>query len=389
MAGFAVPIPSDDHDLCRVVNGYIDPTASDPAGPCHIGLDLVVDDRLFCLADPGGQLIPAREHAEQRPGTSRSGRATSDSSNEHFSLTCSWHSLVQFLSGHRSWRELVMADEWPIGPEDATLARRHRAHEFLDVWARYLISPHRPKLQSSETSAHLSRRLNIADVPELRIAPPWRVFESAFVTWRCPVVLRGACRRWSFDELVGAYNARAHVVDDGSYRELDLAPLIQAVGAGQPLERTLSIPLAPQLRRGHRAVPWEEVEFFGAAQRLILAYGDVSPHPAGYRHATVWHCDLADNFLAQLAGVKEVLLIPPYERHRVGVARKFESCIDNVAWELTDIPAGTGLSADSPLTFRHYRCKLRAGDVLFIPQFWFHNVVNWEPSCAVTSWVLD
>lgn len=94
------------------------------------------------------------------------------------------------------------------------------------------------------------------------------------------------------------------------------------------------------------------------------------------------HCDDEDNVLVQVSGRKRVTLVPPWQRHCCYPNRKYDegtTCCDADAEAATGVrgggarreaiarhPALAGAAARSVV--------LEAGDVLFIPRYWFHQV---------------
>eukprot|EP00927_Polykrikos_kofoidii_P043573 TRINITY_DN37645_c0_g1_i1.p1 TRINITY_DN37645_c0_g1~~TRINITY_DN37645_c0_g1_i1.p1 ORF type:complete len:886 (+),score=167.41 TRINITY_DN37645_c0_g1_i1:153-2660(+) len=126
------------------------------------------------------------------------------------------------------------------------------------------------------------------------------------------------------------------------------------------------------------------------------------------------HTDALDNFLVQLDGAKEVVLLRPSERKNLAYIEASDNTVH------TDICVGgsfrTGAvrfmnrSSDthsmvnlaSPAAVKHFpnyenaqsvRCRIETGDVLFIPAFWHHAVATTpnETSCfglSVNIWMM-
>jgi lysine-specific demethylase 8 len=101
------------------------------------------------------------------------------------------------------------------------------------------------------------------------------------------------------------------------------------------------------------------------------------------------HNDDEENVLCQVSGEKRVLLISPKERENVYVNKLFDS-----GTECCDV------DVSSPDLLRHplfaqvqqiYCVTLRAGDVLFIPKFWFHEVRPISTSISInyfsSTWI--
>jgi hypothetical protein len=95
------------------------------------------------------------------------------------------------------------------------------------------------------------------------------------------------------------------------------------------------------------------------------------------------HRDLPDNLYAQVFGRKRFILIHPKHGDRV-YSRPFYS----------DVPNFSRVDAESPdyeryPRFRHvprHVCEVGAGEFLFIPKLWWHQVRTLESSASVNLW---
>lgn len=89
---------------------------------------------------------------------------------------------------------------------------------------------------------------------------------------------------------------------------------------------------------------------------------------------TNFHYDAYNNFLYIIEGSKEVLLLPPNNPESLTVAPAYETSCNHSA-EFLD-------SAHSSKT----KCKLQAGDMLYIPEGWWHSVISDPCTIAVNIW---
>lgn len=293
-------------------------------------------------------------------------------------IRTNWRHLAAFLYGECSYAELLMNGQWRLKKhEGGCEADPCIITTALERWARCVRSPHNPPPDLRATTARCSAALAPMTAVD-RLRDVYRdIFVKQYVRRGCPAVLERACREWRWEELIEAY--------DGTETRMDgalvvVSDTLRDVAAGKPLAHTLSLPLSRQIRKNHRGhALLDAFQFFEAARRLIVAYADATPVGSGYRHATVWHCDLADNFLAQLTGSKRVSLVAPHNRDAMMVERTIPAVVDNVEWDV----AGC-----EPREVPVIACTLEAGDILFLPAGWFHDVTNLTPSCVMTSWVL-
>ncbi len=111
-------------------------------------------------------------------------------------------------------------------------------------------------------------------------------------------------------------------------------------------------------------------------------YLDSSSHgmmwigPAGT--LTALHHDLTNNFIAQLVGRKEVIILPASE-----VGRLYNNT--HVFSDISDLSAGLDLARYPRLAgARFYRVILEPGEVLFMPLAWWHQVKSLDFSVTIT-----
>lgn len=82
------------------------------------------------------------------------------------------------------------------------------------------------------------------------------------------------------------------------------------------------------------------------------------------------HYDVMDNFLIQVTGKKRVVLFSPRDAQYLYLSGSKSEVLNIDNPDLAKYPLFSKA--------RWYECSLKAGDVLFIPALWFHNVVSEE-----------
>lgn len=82
------------------------------------------------------------------------------------------------------------------------------------------------------------------------------------------------------------------------------------------------------------------------------------------------HYDVMDNFLIQVTGKKRVVLFSPRDAQYLYLSGSKSQVLNIDNPDLAKYPLFSKA--------RRYECSLKAGDVLFIPALWFHNVISEE-----------
>ncbi|XP_036174460.1 tRNA wybutosine-synthesizing protein 5 isoform X2 [Myotis myotis] len=82
------------------------------------------------------------------------------------------------------------------------------------------------------------------------------------------------------------------------------------------------------------------------------------------------HYDVMDNFLIQVTGKKRVVLFSPRDAQYLYLSGTKSEVLNIDDPDLAKYPLFSKA--------RRYECSLNAGDVLFIPALWFHNVISEE-----------
>ncbi|XP_007933519.1 tRNA wybutosine-synthesizing protein 5 [Orycteropus afer afer] len=104
---------------------------------------------------------------------------------------------------------------------------------------------------------------------------------------------------------------------------------------------------------------FEEEQFFSSVFRISSA------------GLQLWtHYDVMDNFLIQVTGKKRVILFSPRDAEYLYLSGTKSEVLNIDKPDLAKYPLFSKA--------RRYECSLEAGDVLFIPALWFHNVISEE-----------
>ncbi|XP_004628660.1 tRNA wybutosine-synthesizing protein 5 isoform X1 [Octodon degus] len=104
---------------------------------------------------------------------------------------------------------------------------------------------------------------------------------------------------------------------------------------------------------------FEEEQFFSSVFRIS------SPG------LQLWtHYDVMDNFLIQVTGKKHITLFSPRDAQYLYLSGSKSEVVNIDKPDLAKYPLFSKA--------RRHECSLEAGDVLFIPALWFHNVISEE-----------
>jgi hypothetical protein len=205
-----------------------------------------------------------------------------------------------------------------------------------------------------------------------------------------PVVFTGVVDRWPARQRWSSPSAFAERAGDIT------VPLIHLPRGGTdyyPDVEPVPMPLSACLQRifGNSGDRYylSQVELLDSAPNLAEDFSFPTPDPdATYEPVYFWigtggcvsrlHFDLAHNFACQIVGSRRFRLYPPSESHRLypSLATKFS-------------PASTlgDTSRERYPLFepdRFIEVQLRPGDLLFLPGFWWHQVITDEPGIMIT-----
>jgi hypothetical protein len=223
-----------------------------------------------------------------------------------------------------------------------------------------------------------------------RCAQPSESELLEYVRAGMPVVATGIVDRWpAFRE----WRSPSAFVD----RAGDVAvPLIHLPSNGTryyPDVKPVATPLSLCLKHIFGSSPdryyLSQVELVETAPGLADDFSFPAPDPqAAYEPVFFWigsggcvsrlHFDLAHNFAAQIVGSRRFRLYPPSESHRLyaSITSKFSPVST-----LGDTPRESFPLFDPDGFLEVY---LGPGDLLFLPGFWWHQVMTDEPGIMIT-----
>ncbi|XP_046303274.1 tRNA wybutosine-synthesizing protein 5 isoform X2 [Marmota monax] len=208
-------------------------------------------------------------------------------------------------------------------------------------------------------------------------------FMQHFYPQRKPLVLEGidigACTsKWTVDYLSqvgGTKEVKIHVATveqmdfiskNFVYRTLPFDKLVQRAAEEKHKEFFISEDVADirkqfPLLEGDIKFPnfFKDEQFFSSVFRIS------SPG------LQLWtHYDVMDNFLVQVTGKKRVTLFSPRDAQYLYLSGTKSEVLNIDNPDLVKYPLFSKA--------RRYECTLKAGDILFIPALWFHNVISEE-----------
>jgi hypothetical protein len=224
---------------------------------------------------------------------------------------------------------------------------------------------------------------------------------------REPVVLRGGARylpameRWTLDYL------------ESRVGNIDVRPLRYRPGARRAYAEAEFVTMSfadfcAELRTGNgQTLYWfgDRVSnvFFGGADKQVEVNASLAPLAEDFaapaflrdteliygqvilgtgRNGTVAHHDFGGEakFLAQLCGEKDLLLVPPQDAAHLAL----RSIADPGNFTLSSFDLRAELEHVA-VSATIYRTTLRAGDAIYWPSFWVHDVVNRGAlNCAIS-----
>ncbi|XP_035161129.1 tRNA wybutosine-synthesizing protein 5 isoform X2 [Callithrix jacchus] len=208
-------------------------------------------------------------------------------------------------------------------------------------------------------------------------------FMQHYYPQRKPLVLEGidlgpCTSKWTVDYLSqvgGNKEVKIHVAAVAQmdfisknfvYRTLPFDQLVQRAAEKKHKEFFISEDVADirkqfPLLEGDIKFP----EFFKEEQFFSSVFRISSPG------LQLWtHYDVMDNFLIQVTGKKRVVLFSPRDAQYLYLKGTKSEVLNIDNPDLAKYPLFSKA--------RRYECSLEAGDVLFIPALWFHNVISEE-----------
>ncbi|XP_035161132.1 tRNA wybutosine-synthesizing protein 5 isoform X4 [Callithrix jacchus] len=101
-----------------------------------------------------------------------------------------------------------------------------------------------------------------------------------------------------------------------------------------------------------------------------LPFDQLVQRAAEKKHKEFFISEVMDNFLIQVTGKKRVVLFSPRDAQYLYLKGTKSEVLNIDNPDLAKYPLFSKA--------RRYECSLEAGDVLFIPALWFHNVISEE-----------
>ncbi len=210
-----------------------------------------------------------------------------------------------------------------------------------------------------------------------------------------PVIVTGAIdgwpatTRWTLDFFASRYGSRTVAIDGRSLRFSDFIDLVERSTPTRPAPYFRNILIedwAPELMADIDPLPpytrpnWLDSPFF--PERRSLTSIELYIGGAGARFPVLHYDNLHTHaFLMQLSGAKEYVFYPPeaaaYLYPRAG-SETNKSAIDDIERpDLERFPLFTRATAA--------RCRLEAGEMLFVPSGWWHTARIVTPSITVSA----
>ncbi|MBE7373880.1 cupin-like domain-containing protein [Pseudomonas lopnurensis] len=220
-------------------------------------------------------------------------------------------------------------------------------------------------------------------------------FQARYVPQGTPLIISDALRDWPlfnmsreeslvhFAELQGITRHGDYVgktfSSERDFRSASMADFIASLDRESGED-------GPPPYMGNNAVPeqlLEQIRFPGYFDRSLYIKPRIWIGPRGT--LTPLHRDDSDNLFAQVWGRKSFILAAPHHREALGTWSTspeggLEGCEVN-----PDVPDYDRFPGAREVTF--LRIVLEAGDLLFLPDGWFHQVESVSTSLSVNFWV--
>jgi hypothetical protein len=236
------------------------------------------------------------------------------------------------------------------------------------------------------------------DLPRIT-APSPSHFVERYVKPGNPVIIQGmiddwrAFSLWTTDYLLDMVGSRRVVTQTSptglfglhperggpryEEREIEFRAFVEQTRSSEPRDtrlymQRLSIPdVLPELMTDVVLPPYVKQN---QVYLLNLWFG-----PAG--NVTQLHYDMPNNFLAQIRGRKRIVLFAPSQTSRLYPYRTKAYNMSQVNIDQPDIDRYPYFSQARSVEF-----ILEAGELLFLPSFWWHQVYSLESGISVNIW---
>jgi len=309
--------------------------------------------------------------------------------------------LLGIMTGSANVEELFASGRLKIGgnlglatllPQIIDQARSGSAAQKTDMNQRHVTPPR----YSEQVSASLQQLTNIQRIPATQLGI--ERFQRDFVPFGTPVVIRDALSDWKlfnldrqtslehFAELQGITRHGDYVKKTFSterdFRSTSMAEFIESLDNPTPRDKGGE----PPAYMGNNIVPaqlLELIQYPPYFERSLYIAPRIWIGPKGT--LTPLHRDDADNLFAQVWGHKSFILAAPHHRPALGTwSTSPKGGLDGCDFN-PDEPDYQRFPDARQVTF--LRVLLEAGDLLFLPEGWFHQVESVSTSLSVNFWV--
>ncbi|HVC21502.1 MAG TPA: cupin-like domain-containing protein [Vicinamibacterales bacterium] len=330
-------------------------------------------DHYFVLRDDDLDVVPGRSAARD-------------------AIDTTLEAYLDFFENRITFPNLVMLGRWRAHGRPADdLYAFLPLHPALTTLTRALPPfplPDDPAVLTAALEARARALPRLASVDRVR-GLDRETFFGRYADRGTPVVITGVTAEWapfdwSWAGFRSLYEGLPYYVEGLGGLILpsaaDLIRQIEENRAGGAAK--IGLPVSDALERYYRLPPYFPPErYFRKSQAVLVSAPSL-------RTPTVWHRDIADNFLLQLIGRKRVEICSPDE----------SGCFYLHSLPPTDANVPFDASAMDPLRpdlevhprFRDAHvvdCLLEPGDVLFLPCGWLHTVHQVTPSVSINAWL--
>ncbi|MFJ4114518.1 cupin-like domain-containing protein [Pseudomonas sp. NPDC089758] len=334
--------------------------------------------------------------AGTRPRTEAGRHATPD-----VTIEVTQQDLLGIMAGSANVEELFAGGRLKIGgnlglatllPQIIDLARKGVTAQKTDMNQRHVTPPR----YSERVSASLPQLTEVERIPAAQLDV--ERFQRHYLPYGTPVVISDALREWKlfnldrqaslehFAELQGITRHGDYVKKTFSterdFRSTSMADFINALDNPQPRDSNGE----PPAYMGNNIVPaqlLELIQYPPYFERSLYIAPRIWIGPKGT--LTPLHRDDADNLFAQVWGDKSFILAAPHHRPALGTwSTSPKGGLDGCDFN-PDAPDYQRFPEARGVTF--LRVLLQAGDLLFLPEGWFHQVESVSTSLSVNFWV--
>lgn len=310
------------------------------------------------------------------------------------SISSTWHGFFDFFSNERATDGLFMDGDWWVINKKANMFDTSDIGHFISALESLIPIYHSaPKNLRSDIglSSVKYRKMECIDH---RDEYNNEEFQSRYLSEGRPVLYTNSTRYWglkniSIERLFDIYRDKyQHVNISGMSLAFPLSDYFDRLLNQVPVPFKAKLPLIKEIHSDFVFPPcFPEASYFKKSQGIIIGSKN-SEDGAGYNKATSWHRDFSYNMFMHLAGRKRVCLAPPCEVEKFYVSES-DACHHNVEFDCSPVNPKSPDLNKYPLFegVKIFECIMEAGDTLFIPTGWFHNVDNLSDiSVSINNW---